>query len=161
MEETENLCLMAREDEPLSDGGNEGIKNFTLDELYEAFGDLHDEFQKLGIKYVTLKKSSNELDMELNALRKEKMDLYKENLFLKKEAEKFSNIAYKLTNGKENLEKFLGSQRQSLSKHGIGYNYFMPKKSSKTIYVKQENLVDNACSYCGVNEHFAYSRKLR
>ena len=49
--------------------------------------------------------------MKLNVLRKEKMVLYDENLLLKKEIEKFSNIAYKLTNGKENLEKLLDFHR--------------------------------------------------
>ena len=105
VEEMENLCLMEREDEHSSDGENEVIENFTLDELHDAFDDLHNEFQKLVVKCVALKKSSNELDMKLNALRKEKMALYEENLLLKKEVEKFFNIAYNLTNRKENLEK--------------------------------------------------------
>ena len=56
-----NLCLMARVDEHSSDGVDEVIENFTLDELQDAFDELHDEFQKLGAKYVALKKSSNEL----------------------------------------------------------------------------------------------------
>ena len=72
----------------------------TLLELHDAFDDLYDEFKKLGFKYVALKRSSNELDMELNALRKEKIALFEENLLLKKEVEKFSNIVYNLTNGK-------------------------------------------------------------
>ena len=72
-------------------------------------------------------------------------------MLLKKEIEKFSNIACKLTSRKENLEKLLSSQRQSLYKYGLGYNYFIPKKSSKIVFVKQGNFVDNACSYCGVN----------
>ena len=97
----------------------------------------------------------------MNDLSKEKIVLFEEKFLLKKEVEKFSNIAYKLTNGKENLEKLLGSQRQSLSKHGLGYNYFTPKKSSKIAFVKQRNFVDNACSYCGVYRHFAYSCNLR
>ena len=118
---------MARQDEPSSDGENEVFKNFTFDELHDAFDDLHDEFQKLGIKYVTLKKSSNELDMKLKALRKEKMVLYEENLLLKKEVETFSNITYKHTNEKENFEKLLGSQRQYLSNHGLGYSISQTK----------------------------------
>ena len=96
---------MARKDEHSINDEDEVIENFTLDELYDAFNDLHDEFQKLGVKYVALKRSSNELDMKLKALREEKMVLYEENLLLKKEVEKFFNIAYNLTNRKENLEK--------------------------------------------------------
>ena len=70
---------------------------------------MHDEFKKLSAKYVALKKSSNGLGAKLNDLSKEKMVLIEENLLLKKEVEKFFNIAYKLTSGKENLEKLLGS----------------------------------------------------
>ena len=106
-----NLCLMAREDESSSDGENDVIENFTLNELHDAFGDLHDEFQKLSSKYFALKKTSNALGEKFNDLSKEKILLIKKNLLLKKEVEKFSNVAYKLTNGKENLEKLLGSQR--------------------------------------------------
>ena len=88
--------------------------------------------------------------MKLNALSKEKMVLYEENLLLKKEVETFSNITYKHTNEKGNFEKLLGSQRQYLSNHGLGYDYITNKMSSKTIFVKQCTLVDDACSYCGV-----------
>ena len=119
---------MAREDESSSDGENEVIENFTLNEPHDAFDDLHDEFQKLSAKYFALKKISNALGAKLNDLSKEKMFLIGKHFLLKKEVEKFSNIAYKLTSGKENLEKSLGSQRQSLSKHGLGYNFFTSKK---------------------------------
>ena len=51
-----NLCLLEREDELSSDWENEVIKNSTLDELHDAFDDLHDELRKLSAKYVALKK---------------------------------------------------------------------------------------------------------
>ena len=44
VEEMENVCLMEREDEHSSDGENEVIENFTLDELHDASDDLHDKF---------------------------------------------------------------------------------------------------------------------
>ena len=46
----------------------------------------------------------------------------------KKSVDDFSFIATKLTNKKENLEKLLGSQRQSLSNLGLGYNPFFNQK---------------------------------
>ena len=112
---------MARDDESWSDSENEVIENFTLDELHDTFDDLHEEFQKLSTKYVALKKILNALGAKLNDLSKEKKALFEENLLLKREVEKFFSIAYKLTSGKENLEKLLGSQKQFLSKHGLGY----------------------------------------
>ena len=87
--------------------------------------------------------------------------MIEEKSILKKTADDFSFIATKLTNGKENLEKLLGSQIQSLSKHGLGYNMFSRKKASKTIFVKQGHVKTDACSYCGMSGHFAFSYKLR
>ena len=83
------------------------------------------------------------------------------NLLLKKEIKKFSNIAYKLINGKENLEKLLSPQRQSLSKHGLVYNFFTFKIFSKTMVVKQGIVLDNACITCGDHGHTSYSCKMR
>ena len=97
----------------------------------------------------------------MNVLNKEKMTLIEENLLLKKEVEKFSNIATKLTKGKENLEKLLGSQRQSLSKHGLGYIPFTTKKYSKIVFVKEGYMNDDSCSYCNMHGHYAKSCKLK
>ena len=77
---------------------------------------------------------------------------------MKKTVDDFSLIAKKLTNGKENLEKLLGSQ---INKHGLGYSMFSKKKTSKTIFVKQGHIKNDACSYCGMNGHSAFSCKLR
>lgn len=52
-------------------------------------------------------------------------DLSKKNARLKKKVDKFSMIACTLTKGKENLDMILGYQRQSLSKHGLGFNPFL------------------------------------
>ena len=84
----------------------------------------------------------------------------KKNLF-EKTTDDFSLITIKLTNGKENLKIPLGSQIQSLSKHGLGYNMFSKKKASKTVSVKQGYLKNYACSYCGIHGHYAFSCKLR
>ena len=65
VKEMENLCLMSKENELSSNEENEVIKNFTLDELHDAFDDLHDKFQKLSVKYVALKNSSNTVGFSL------------------------------------------------------------------------------------------------
>ena len=49
VEEMANVCLIAIEENARDD---ELIKNFTRDELHDAFDELHDEFQKLNAKYL-------------------------------------------------------------------------------------------------------------
>ena len=83
------------------------------------------------------------------------------NLFWRKVLMISHLLPQKLINGKKNLEKLLGSKKQSLSNYVLGYNPFSTKKTSKTIFVKQGFSKDDACSYCGVNDHYAYSCKLR
>ena len=87
--------------------------------------------------------------------------MIEEKFALKKTTDDFSLIATKLTNEKENLEKLLGSQIQFLSKHDLGYNMFSKKKTSKTVFVKQGSLKNDACAYCGIHRHYAFSCKLR
>ena len=97
----------------------------------------------------------------MKALEKEKEILIEEKSALKKSTDNFSLIATTPTNGKKNLKKLLVSQIQSLSKHGLGYNVFSKKKASKTIFVKQGSSKNDACSYCGIHGHYAFSCKLR
>ena len=155
-----NLCLMAKEEEDSSNEDEEVYDLYTFDELQEAFDDLSSKFEKLGSKHIVLKRNVSKLEAKVKALEKEKEMLIEEKSILKITAGDFSLIATKLTNGKENLEKLLGSQIQSLSKHGLGYNMFSKKKASKTVFVKQGHLKNDVCSYCGMHGHYAFSSKL-
>ena len=161
IEEMVNLSLMAKEEEESSNEDEEVYDLYTFDELQEAFDDLSSKFEKLGSKYIALKRNFSKLEAKVKALEKEKEILIEEKSVLKKNADDFSLIATKLTNGKENIEKLLGSQIQSLSKHGLGYNMLSKKKASKTVFVKQGSLKNDACSYCGIHGHYAFSCKLR
>ena len=161
IEEMANLCLMAKEEEDSSNEYEEVYDLYTFDELQEAFDDLSSKFEKLGSKHIAWKRNFFKLEAKVKELDKEKEMFIEEKFTLKKTADDFSLITTKLTNGKENLEKLLGSQIQSLSKHGLGYNMFSKKKASKTVFVKQWHLKNDACSYCGINGHYAFSCKLR
>ena len=152
---------MAKEEGDSRNEDEEVYDLYTFDELQEAFDDLSSKFEKLGSKHIALKRNFSKLETKVKELEKEKEMLIEEKSTLKKTADDFSFIATKLTNGKENLEKLLGSQIQSLSKHGLGYNMFSRKKASKTVFVKQGHVKTDACSYCGMNGHFAFSCKLR
>ena len=152
---------MAKEEEDSSNEDEEVYDLYTFDELQEAFDDHSSKFEKLGSKHIALKRNFSKLEAKVKELEEEKEVLIEEKSILKKTADDFSLIATKLTNGKENLEKLLGSQIQSLSKHGLGYNMFSRKKASKTIFVKRGHVKNDACSYCGMNGHYAFSCKLR
>ena len=57
---------------------------------------------------------------------------------LKCKAEDLMKIVLKFTNGKENLDRLLDSQRISFYKTGLGYNIFSKSNVSKkpTVFVK-------------------------
>ena len=160
VEEMANLCLMAKEENSSSD--DEEVNDlYTFDELQDAFDDLSSKFEKLGFKHIALKRSFSKLEVKVSILEKEKETLIKENNDLKKKAEDSLFIATKLTNGKENLEKLLGSHGQSLSKHGLGYIPFSRRKNSKTVFLKEGNSKNDACSSCGINGHYAFACNMR
>ena len=108
---------------------------YTFDELQDTFNDLSSKFEELGNRHIALKKIFSKLETKVKALEKENKILINEKSALKKSVEDFLLIATTLTNGKENLEKFLGSQIQSLSKHDLGYNVFSKKKSHQTLFL--------------------------
>ena len=97
----------------------------------------------------------------MKALESESEFLLNEKCALKKSVDDFSLIVTKLIKEKEDLEKILDFQRQSLSKYGLGYTPFTKRKSSKTIFVNQGFSTDDACSYCDLTGHYSYSYKLR
>ena len=104
--------------------------------MQDAFDDLTSKFEKLGRRHIALKKKFLKLEAKVKTLEKENEVLMNEKYVLKKSVDDFSSIVTKLTNRKKNLEKLLGSQRQSLSKHDLSYNPFSTQKNSKTIFVK-------------------------
>ena len=144
-----NLCLMAKENDSSSDEDEDVCNLYTFDELQDAFDELSSKFEELGSRHMALKRKFSKLETKVKALEKENEVLVNEKCILKKSVDDFSFIATKL------------SQRQSLSKHDLGYIPFTKRKSSKIVFVKQRYSKDDACSYCDVNGHYAYSCKLK
>ena len=73
---------------------------------------MQNENDSLKKKNDRLKDASNKND-----------DLVKENVRLKKKVDWLTNVSHKLTQGKENLDKLLGSQRLFLFKSDLRYDY--------------------------------------
>ena len=119
IKEMANLCLMAKEDNSLSEEDEEIYDFYTFDELEDAFDDLSSKFEELGSRHIALKKNFSKLETKVKTLKKKNEVLMKEKSILRKSTDDFSF----------NLEGLLSSQRQSLSKHGLGYNPFSAKKT--------------------------------
>jgi len=178
----DDVCFMAFEDE--HESSNEVDEIISYDELHDAFECLHGDFEKLSIKYKNSRKLTMSLEDKIvelqrtnDLLTKELKDarnsllcienvnhqkLTKENDRLNKELDDYKNIAYKFTQGKENLDMMLGCQRQSLSKHGLGFSHFTFKNSGKTKFVKQgTTILDDTCTFCGKSGHIAFRCSMR
>ena len=70
-----------------------------------------------------------------------------------------SQIILKFTQGQENLDKLLCTQRASFNEEGIGYNYSNKKKTYKNFVVKStpHRKDARACNYCSKIDHIACS----
>ena len=89
-------------------------------------------------------------------------DLVNESIALKKKVVLLTNVSHKLTQGKENLDKLLVSQRLPLSKSGLGYDYKNDNKSYHTRFVRSHaSFSFSKCKYCGKIGCISYSFNLK
>ena len=165
-QETENeaaySCFMALEDVEEEEENDEVSESLSYNELYDAFESLLGEYKKIGLKNVDLKKQVSALKNDLKNCHKDNDDL-KTRLDLSNEeidklkidkkglVEKVENltlISSKLTQGKDNLDKILGSQRYTLSKNGVGYGMNDLQKNDKANLVKISHSSFPRCTHC-------------
>ncbi|KAL5545093.1 hypothetical protein UlMin_008877 [Ulmus minor] len=148
-DEQANVCFMTIQDEVNHFESNS--PNFSLDELLDAFKELHSEFEIVVSKNKFLKTKNSSLLNEFSAL-KEKLDnkencvscenIQKENEFLKQKIKGFENskieclevdflkkkvldyekIIFNFTKGKQIFEQMLGKQVAVFNKCGLGFN---------------------------------------
>lgn len=110
----------------------------------------------------SLKDGVNELGNQLHGLKNNANDnLAKENDRLKEEVNKFSIISCKLNKGKENVDIILGCQRQSFSKHGLGYNPFLSRKGQRKCFSNNETQLIMHAHVFGDSGHVAFMYNLR
>ena len=121
------MCFMAQDE----------VKYFTAsnvdnnDDMLDSFCKLYDEMKVLSLKYLKLKKEfqvcqkENEIlktkNDKLKPIVSNNSDLKQENKGLAEKVEYLIIAFARLTQGKENLEKLLGSQYLILDGAGIGY----------------------------------------
>ena len=75
--------------------------------------------------------------------------------------ENLTLVSYKLTQGKDNLDKILGNQRYSLSKNGLEFGLNNLQKNSKITFVKASHTSYLCCNYCNNFGHIASMCNLR
>jgi len=150
-----------------SSDNDDDVHEFTYEELEKSFGDLLEAYEKNHDRYVKLKKkhacmtthfdtltsnidelkNENEsLKLEIDMLKKGKSidvshDLEIENDCLKKKVETLMNDLANFTNGRDNLEKLLSSQRCVYDKAGLGYNPENKQKISKICLLENLHLI--------------------
>lgn len=173
-QEVANMCFMAINDEVSSLDLDESL---SYDELLDGFNELHDKFEKVGLKNISLKKKIALLSKELDDLRNEKdkakpvidsecklcENLKNENNLLNDKVLDLSKIVYKFTNGKENFELMLGKQKCIFDKGGLGYKPFIKQKYLKNYFVKALNQNESkyTCNYCNGNGHTSFSCQIK
>jgi len=64
----------------------------------------------------------------------------------------------KFTQGKENLNRLLSTQRASFNKESIGYDHFNKKKNYKNFFVKPTL---HEMNYCSKDDHIALENPLQ
>ena len=154
-------CFMALEDVG-EEENDEVSESLSYNELYDAFESLLGEYKIIGLKNVDLKKQICTLKNDLKNCHKDNDDL-KTRLDLSNEeidklkidkkglVEKVENltlISSKLTQGKDNLDKPLGSQRYTLSKDGVGYGMNDLHKNEKANLFKISHSSFPRCTHC-------------
>lgn len=148
----ENVAFMALEDEEVSDD-----EPPSYDELHESFLEVFDKYRKIAKEKVALKAELDVCNKEKDALKEENIKLKnevkklskmpnvegleKERDDLKKKVSEYEALCQNLTKGKENLDKLLGQQNCSQSKHGLGFN------GDKHVMHKQTHFVRASSSY--------------
>ena len=101
------------------------------DDLLESFDELYDEMKVLSQKYLKLKKEFQDCQKQNEFLKSEndnlkssvsnESELKQQNKGLTDKVEFLITALSRLTQGRENLEKVLGSQYLMLDKASIGY----------------------------------------
>jgi hypothetical protein len=79
--------------------------------------------------------------------------LVNENKELKLKVENLNKILTNFTNGKENLDNLLGSQRCVFDKAGIGYNPKIKEKHYQKFFINENFLKSPICKHCGKLGH--------
>ena len=81
------------------------------------------------------------------------------NFELQAKCDDNKKIASKFTEGQQNLDRLLCTQKASFNKEEIGYNYFNKKKSYNNLFVKSTWHKKDArtSNYCYKIVHIAYS----
>ena len=118
--EVANMCFMA------IDELDKVNSNISYDDLHDAFEDLDEDLQKLGLKNVSLKKKIQQLEKELGEVKEKfsnvevsKTFLEKRNEILIKKNEWLTSSRSIFSCGQKSFEIILASQKCTFDKQGL------------------------------------------
>ena len=95
-----------------------------------------------------------------NELHEKIKELETKNLELSTKCDAKHKTILKFTQGQENLDRLLSTQRASFNKEGIGYDHFNKKKNYRNFFVKPtlHEMNVKTSDYYSKNGHITYSK---
>ena len=173
-EHTTNTCLMANDVQNDEQSEYESTEEVHISSLYEcskdelidaliSFANLEHKYMS---KYKDLKKKLRDLSQKNAGLEKLNNELHgkikdveAKNQELSTKCNAKHKTILKFTQGQENLDRLLSTQRASFNKEGIEDDYFNKKKNYKNFFGKPTvyEMNNKTWNYCSKEGHIAYS----
>ena len=132
--------------------------NISDEDIYDAFQELYEDFEKLGLKNIFLKKKVQQLEKELGEVKENflnvedsKTYLEKENELLRKKNEWLTSSISISSCGQKYFEMILTSQKCIFDKQWLGFKSSKNQKYFKNYFVKESTSASpsTTCNFCG------------
>ena len=159
-----NMCFMAINEL------DEVNSNISDEDIYDAFQELYEDFEKLGLKNIFLKKKVQQLEKELGEVKENFLNVEDSKTYLEKENELLRKKNEWLTSsisisycGQKSFEMILTSQKCIFDKQWLGFKSSKNQKYFKNYFVKESTSASpsTTCNFCGRGGHFSSTCPLR
>ena len=159
-----SICFMA------IDELDEVNSNFSNENMHNVFEELYEDFEKLSLKNISLKKKVQQLEKELGEVKENfsnveisKTHLEKENEILIKKNEWLTSFLSIFSCGQKSFEMILASQKCVFDKQGLGFKSSKNQKYFKNYFVKESTSANpsSTSKFCGKEGHISSTCPLR
>ena len=157
------MCFMALNDEVQSQNPSNNDFNDD-DELASAYDELLESFEKLTLRFSSLKKKNASLSHELEKfklLEEKNEKLIKENSSLKENVHDMTKIVQEFILEKENCNMIKSEQRCSLEKQEKVSKCIKITNHIRNNFVKASKQCNIRCHYCSVLGHTSIDCNIR
>ena len=118
--------------------------NFSNEDMHDVFEELYEDFEKISLKNISLKKKIQQLEKKLEEVKEKfsiveisKSHLEKENEILRKKNEWLTSSLSIFSCGQKSFEMILASQKCVFDKQGLGFKSSKNQKYFKNYFVKE------------------------